>query len=117
MSLLVWVIVICHCNKSEMTSCGCDSPILDSVINTYGVLYYEPVSKQYYIRSVGLNVDGTTSIVCDTNSPPLRPYLDSAKQVSAVVKFSGKEHSACFSDTIMYIGKWVNINLTNLNYY
>ena len=112
--IVIIFLILAQCKKSNSAICGCDSPIVDSLINSSGQLYFDSLKGQYYINTAG--IDPVRNFICDTSSSILKPFLDSAKKHNATVTVSAQQRNACVPDSITPIGKWYNIDVTSLTY-
>ncbi len=104
------------CKKSKALGCGCDSPVTGTYESVTGTLEYDSYSKQYSILAGGMDIDGSTNIICDTTIPGLQSFLDSARILGPTVTFSAQIKNYCLSDTVIYIGERRNINITQISY-
>jgi hypothetical protein len=114
--LLLAIYFFSGCRKSKSPGCGCDAPLMDTLNDTIGYLYYNVLSKEYYVSTAGPGIDGSHNVICDTNSEALRPFLDSARVKGANVTISGERRKYCQSDSVIYIGQWTNIKITSMTY-
>ncbi len=112
--LIAIYLILTQCKKSTSASCGCGSPIVGSLVNASGELYFDSSNKQYYINTAG--IDPVRNFICDTTSSSLKPFLDSAKKHNATIIVSAQQRNACVPDSITPVGKWYNINITSLAY-
>jgi hypothetical protein len=112
--LIAIYLILIQCKKSTSATCGCDSPVVNSLSNVQGQLYFDSSKKQYYINTPG--IEEVRNFICDTTSSSLKPFLDSAKKNSAAVIVSAQQRAFCVPDTITPLGKWYNINIMSLSY-
>jgi hypothetical protein len=115
------------CKKRDSPSlpktpdCGCDSPVIDTLIGINANLYYDtnslvkPIQYQLIAGTPGAQ---RIFFVCDSNFQQLQSIVDTNRNAIYRVVFSGYERIFCNIDTIGWAGAspW-NIELTNLTIY
>lgn len=120
--IVIPTIVIISCTKSKSKpDCGCDSPPLQSLTNVKGSLSYSTrgtspyntTQKQYVITT---GVPGLLSdyFICDTSFSQLQLIIDTNRNITYPVIFSGVVKKFCKSDTLFYLDFNYNIQLTNI---
>jgi hypothetical protein len=125
--LVVFLLVLLHfegCKKHDSPSppktpeCGCDSPVIDTLIGINANLYYDtnslvkPIQFQLIAGTPGAQ---RIFFVCDSNFQQLQSIIDTNRNAIYHVVFPGYERVFCSTDTIGWAGAspW-NIKLTNL---
>jgi hypothetical protein len=118
---IITIISFNCCKSSKNADCGCNSDSLQSVENIIGNLSYSTIGtspynttqKQYVITTgvAGLRSD---YFICDTSFLQLRSIIDTNRNITYPVIFSGTINKFCKSDTLFYLDFPYNIHLTNI---
>lgn len=118
--LVITILVGCHKSHS-VQNCGCDSQPLQSIVNINGSLSYSArgtspynTTQKQYVITVGVPGLLSDYFICDTSSSQLQLIVDTNRNITYPVIFSGIVKKFCSSDTLIYLDFNYNIQLTNI---
>ena len=94
------------CHKDPQQTCGCESPTLNTLSNTRGLLSYNSFDNHYYISTFNLSTSPVQGpyysvLICNPNIAQLDAMLQPNKNVVRdTVVFGGQTKKLCDSERL-----------------
>jgi hypothetical protein len=116
------ILINAGCRKSNSNKdCGCDSSTLKSIANINGSLSYSTrgtspynTSQKHYVITTGIPGLISDYFVCDSSFSQLQLIVDTNRNITYPVIFSGIVKKFCSVDTLIYLNFNYNIQLSNI---
>ena len=104
--LFGFLMLFSGCHKEPQQTCGCESPTINTLSNTRGILYYNSYDSHYYIATLPIQVPYYTVLICDPSIAQLKTLLQPDKNARDTVVFEGQTKKLCENERVPGGGDW-----------
>ena len=114
-----FLLLSCHKDDDPVPTCGCDSPTINTMTNTTGVLKKNSgdfknssISGSYYLQTNNGDLQGTLILeICNEN---MLTGITVAENTEVSVNFSGETKTLCNPPATVGFSGYANIKLTQI---